>query len=68
MKRIIDFYDIRFFREDKDGNLWMGANDGGVILYNMKTSRFEAQPYINSKLYQGGQVKAMEIDSRTICG
>ncbi|TAL61087.1 MAG: hypothetical protein EPN88_15095 [Bacteroidetes bacterium] len=56
------YEDIRFFREDKDGNLWIGSNEGGVILFNMKTSRFEAQPYINSILYRGGQVKAMEID------
>ena len=27
---------IRFFREDRDGNLWIGTNDGGVIMYNMK--------------------------------
>jgi ligand-binding sensor domain-containing protein/serine phosphatase RsbU (regulator of sigma subunit) len=56
------YEDIRFFREDKDGNLWIGSNEGGVIMFNMKTSRFEAQPYINSILYRGGQVKAMEID------
>ena len=58
------YEDIRFFREDAEGNLWIGANEGGVILYNMKTSRFEAQPYINSILYEGGQVKAMEIDKQ----
>ena len=45
---IID--DIRFFREDRDGNLWIGANAGGVIMYNMKSSRFEDQPYINEIL------------------
>jgi ligand-binding sensor domain-containing protein/serine phosphatase RsbU (regulator of sigma subunit) len=56
------FQDIRFFREDKDRNLWVGSNEGGVILYNMKSSKFEAQPYINSILYRGGQVKALEID------
>jgi ligand-binding sensor domain-containing protein/serine phosphatase RsbU (regulator of sigma subunit) len=56
------YEDIRFFKEDRDGNLWIGANNGGVILYNMKTSKFEAQPYINSILYRDGQVKAMEID------
>jgi serine phosphatase RsbU (regulator of sigma subunit)/streptogramin lyase len=56
------YEDIRFFREDKDGNIWIGSNNGGVIMYNMKTSKFEAQPYINSILYTGGQVKAMEID------
>ncbi|MCX6326206.1 MAG: SpoIIE family protein phosphatase [Bacteroidia bacterium] len=56
------YEDIRFFREDKNGNLWIGSNEGGVILHNMKTSKFEAQPYINSILYKGGQVKALEID------
>lgn len=53
---------IKYFREDKDGNLWIGANEGGVILYNMKTSKFEAQPYINSTLPRFGQVTALEID------
>jgi ligand-binding sensor domain-containing protein/serine phosphatase RsbU (regulator of sigma subunit) len=58
------FKDVRFFKEDRDGNLWIGANQGGVILFNMKTSKFEEQPYINSKLvYNDGlQVKALEID------
>ncbi len=55
---------IRFFHEDLDGNLWIGSNEGGVIMFNMKTSRFEAQPYINSILYRGGQVTAMEIDKK----
>ncbi len=56
------FEAIRFFRSDSDKNLWIGANEGGVILFNMKTSKFEAQPYINSKLPIGGQVTALEID------
>ena len=54
--------DIRFFKEDRDANLWIGSNDGGVTLFNMKTSRFEGQPYINSILYRDFQVKALEID------
>jgi ligand-binding sensor domain-containing protein/serine phosphatase RsbU (regulator of sigma subunit) len=58
------YQDIRFFRPDQDGNLWIGSNEGGVIMYNMKTSKFEAQPYINSILYTGGQVKALEIDKQ----
>ena len=56
------YQDIRFFRQDSAGNLWVGANEGGVILYNMKTSKFEAQPYINSTLPRDGQVTALEID------
>ena len=38
--------------------------NGGVIMFNIKTSKFESQPYINSILYRGGQVKAMEIDKQ----
>jgi ligand-binding sensor domain-containing protein/serine phosphatase RsbU (regulator of sigma subunit) len=56
------FDDIRFFRGDRDGNIWMGSDEGGVIMYNMSTSQFAAQPYINSILYRGGQIKALEID------
>ena len=56
------FEEIRFFREDKNGDLWIGTNDGGVVKFNMKEERFESQPYINSRLYEGGQVTAMEID------
>jgi len=29
----------------------------------MKTSKFEAQLYINSQLYRDGQVKALEVDN-----
>ncbi len=58
------FEEIRFFREDRDGNIWIGANQGGVTLFNMKTSEFEAQPYINSTLFHDGQVTALEIDRR----
>ncbi len=59
------FDNIRFFREDKDGNLWIGANTGGVTLYNMESSRFESQPYINSFLPpRDDQVKALEIDKQ----
>ena len=56
--------EIRFFREDKEGNLWIGANKGGVIKFNMKTSKFESQPYINSRLFSDLQIKALEIDKQ----
>jgi len=54
---------IKFFREDKDGNLWIGSDNGGVILYNRKTSKFEAQSGINSNI-PNQQVKALEIDKQ----
>ena len=63
-KNNLIFKDIRFFREDLEGNLWIGANAGGVMMFNMKTSKFESQPEINSTLYTGGQVKALEIDRK----
>jgi ligand-binding sensor domain-containing protein/serine phosphatase RsbU (regulator of sigma subunit) len=56
--------EIRFIREDKEGNVWIGANQGGVVMFNMKTSKFESQAYINSTLYPGGQVLALEIDKQ----
>ena len=56
------FEEIRFFREDRDGDLWIGTKTGGVVKFNMKDGKFESQPYINSRLYQGLQVTAMEID------
>lgn len=56
--------DIRFIKEDRDGNLWIGSNSGGIVLYNVEKSRFESQQDINSTLYVGGQVKALEIDKR----
>ena len=56
--------EIRFFKEDKEGNLWIGSNRGGVIKFNMKTSKFESQPYINSRLPQDMMVKALEIDKQ----
>lgn len=55
---------IKFFREDKDGNLWIGSRDGGVIKYNMNSSRFESQPFINSKF--NGTVTALAIDKQNM--
>lgn len=56
--------DIRFIKKDCDGNLWMGANTGGVFRFNIKTSKFEAQPYINSQLYSEDKITALEIDNQ----
>ncbi|HEX2968720.1 MAG TPA: two-component regulator propeller domain-containing protein [Bacteroidales bacterium] len=56
--------DIRFFKADNDGNLWIGTNGGGVLMFNMKTNRFEAQPEINSRMPNFLQVTAFEIDKR----
>jgi ligand-binding sensor domain-containing protein/serine phosphatase RsbU (regulator of sigma subunit) len=60
------FEDIRFFREDRGGNLWIGANKGGVVLYNSKTSGFEANKEINRELVKNsdGKVSAIEIDKQ----
>jgi ligand-binding sensor domain-containing protein/serine phosphatase RsbU (regulator of sigma subunit) len=56
------YEDIRFLKKDREGNLWIGTNSGGVIVYNLRTSKFEAQPNINSTLPRTGQITAMEID------
>jgi ligand-binding sensor domain-containing protein/serine phosphatase RsbU (regulator of sigma subunit) len=56
--------EIKFFRKDKEGNIWVGTNDQGVIMFNSKKERFESQPYINSTLDRGQQILAMEIDTK----
>jgi ligand-binding sensor domain-containing protein/serine phosphatase RsbU (regulator of sigma subunit) len=55
---------VTTFKEDKEGNLWIGSRDGGVIEYNMKAQRFESQPYINSTFPNLATVTAMEIDKK----
>lgn len=54
--------DIRHIKKDRDGDLWFGTSNG-VMMYNMKTSRFEAQPYMDSG-FPGNdrQVTALETD------
>lgn len=56
--------DIRFFKADRNGDLWIGTGNGGVLMFNMKTNRFEAQPSINYWFPPVLQVNAMEIDHR----
>ena len=57
------FEDVRFFREDRDGNLWIGENNGAV-LYNVKTSAFIAQNEINALHFAEHKLTAMEIDKQ----
>ena len=59
--------EVRFLKEDINGNIWAGSNQSGVIMYNQKTSLFESQPLINSVIFegnQGSQVTAIEIDRK----
>jgi len=39
---------IRFFRKDRNNNIWIGTADQGVMLYNTARRQFVAQPQINS--------------------
>ena len=39
---------IRFFKKDKNNNIWIGTADQGVLMYNIKKKKFVAQPGINS--------------------
>jgi len=60
-----NFEEIKVFREDREGNLWIGANNannGGVIRYNIKSDEFIPQSYINSVSSQYGKVRDLQID------
>ncbi|HLO58198.1 MAG TPA: two-component regulator propeller domain-containing protein [Bacteroidales bacterium] len=39
---------IRFFKKDNNGNIWIGTGDEGVLLYNTRKRQFISQPGINS--------------------
>ena len=39
---------IRFFKKDRQGNIWIGTADQGVMLYNTSRNQFVAQTRINS--------------------
>ncbi|HSL87372.1 MAG TPA: SpoIIE family protein phosphatase, partial [Bacteroidales bacterium] len=54
---------IRFFRDDAEGNIWIGTEGGGVRMYNTKKKTFEDNPGLNREiLYRLGIVRAMETD------
>ena len=41
---------IKFFKKDRNDNLWIGTGDEGVLFYNSKLKRFISQPQINNYL------------------
>lgn len=53
---------IRFIREDKNGDLWIGTYGGGVFQYNFKNQRFYYDFYLNRILYRDLVVTALETD------
>jgi len=53
---------IRFLREDKDKNIWIGTADQGLLLFNTRQKRFISQPDFNGMLGSYPGVYAMDID------
>jgi len=54
---------IRFLKEDKKGNIWIGTENSGVLQYNKKLKSFEYNFLINGNFQQNKMVTAMEIDN-----
>ncbi len=52
---------VRFLKEDLNGNIWIGTADRGVVMYNVTSNRLEYNPLINNRIRQG-VVTAMEVD------
>ncbi|MCW3805157.1 two-component regulator propeller domain-containing protein [Plebeiibacterium marinum] len=58
---------IRFFKRDLNNNIWIGTEDQGVELYDVRKKRFVSQPYVNQHLPRFSKaVWAMEIDKNNI--
>lgn len=53
---------IRFFSEDKNGDLWIGTDGGGVFQYSMQDRRFYYDYYLNRILYRDLVVTALAVD------
>ena len=53
---------IRYLKNDINGNIWIGTNDARISMYNYKTGRFIYNPVINR--YIRSFVTALDIDSK----
>lgn len=54
---------IRYLKNDKNGNVWIGSIDVGVSMYNYKSGRFEYSS-INRHLSANNLITVMEIDNK----
>ena len=55
--------------EDKDKNLWIGTNDGGLNLYNPITQRFTSYTLQEDESARGigsNNIKAVYVDKRNL--
>jgi ligand-binding sensor domain-containing protein/serine phosphatase RsbU (regulator of sigma subunit) len=56
---------IRYMKEDKNKNIWIGTDDQGMFLYNRKTNIFRSFFEINSRLPSNSlKIKALNIDQK----
>ncbi|MBI9055369.1 MAG: SpoIIE family protein phosphatase [Bacteroidales bacterium] len=55
--------DIRYLKNDNNGNIWIGTEDNGVNMYNYKSGRFEFNPIINRYFSRTNSVTALDVDS-----
>jgi ligand-binding sensor domain-containing protein/serine phosphatase RsbU (regulator of sigma subunit) len=55
------FEDIRFIKEARDGNIWIGSKNG-LVLYDIRQSAFVVQKEINAEHFTNDRMTAMELD------
>ena len=53
---------IRYIREDKNRNIWIGTEGDGVFQYFSSEGRFVFNTYLNKNLHSDRIVKALEVD------
>lgn len=57
----LPFEEVRFIKQDKIGNIWIGTWGGGVMQLNARSDRFEVNFRINSFMFQP-LITALEVD------
>ncbi len=54
--------DVILLRRDRDGNIWIGCSEGGIVQFNKKEGKFIEHPRANAS-NNSEKIRAMEIDS-----
>ncbi len=57
---------IRYLKNDKNGNIWIGTADNNVTMYNYSSGRFESNPVIGRFFSFNQLVTAMDIDGNNL--
>ncbi|NQX97767.1 MAG: SpoIIE family protein phosphatase [Flavobacteriales bacterium] len=57
----LSYHDVRYIKQDKNNDIWIGTWNGGVMKFNVESDRFDMNYLINSNMSQL-LITALDID------